>query len=352
MRIAGHSRRFLRVALIACSGGMLTAAAATAAVQSAPAASNNARVLSTADAQYDSLFACPTTLDHIGRVVVPVEVDGQGPFRFVIDTGASHSSISPGLVRKLGLTVSKVPLINLEGVTGSAAVPAVRIGMLRAGSLVIRNTQVPVLSTPMMAGTDGILGVAGFTDVTMLVDFERNRVKLARELGGDVRFDYSRVHTQVVAGGLMAVPAYVGNVRVLAIIDTGSERSLGNPALREALHLQDEPGRPEPVTVVYGATKQVEVGRMAQSPLISVGPLRVVGVELIYGGFHIFKVWDLEDRPAIILGMDVLGSVDALGFDFRRQNLFVASAGRSGRIFSGVQSFQDAKATGGVKVSH
>lgn len=326
--------------------------ASSAAVQPAPAATSGASVLSTADAQYDSLFACPTTLDHIGRVVVPVEVDGQGPFRFVIDTGASHSSISPGLVRKLGLAVSKVPLINLEGVTGSAAVPAVRIGMLRAGSLVIRNTQVPVLSTPMMAGTDGILGVAGFTDVTMLVDFERNRVRLARELGSDVRFDYSRVHTQVVAGGLMAVPAYVGNVRVLAIIDTGSERSLGNPALRDALHLQDQPGRPAPVTVVYGATQQVEVGRIATSPLISVGPLRIAGVDLIYGGFHIFKVWDLEDRPAIILGMDVLGSVDALGFDFRRQDLFVASAGRSGRTLSGVQSFQNAKATGGVKVSH
>ncbi|HXS19696.1 MAG TPA: aspartyl protease family protein [Steroidobacteraceae bacterium] len=350
MRICRHSRRFLQAALIACSGGMLAIAVAADAVQSAVPASNGARVLSTAEAQYDDLFACPTTLDHIGRVVVPVQVDGQGPFRFVIDTGASHSSISPGLVHKLGLTVSKVPLINLEGITGSAPVPAVKIGTLRAGSLVIRNTQVPVLSTPMMAGADGILGVAGFTDMTMLVDFDRNRVRLARELGGDVRFDYSRVHTQVVAGGLMAVPAYVGNVRVLAIIDTGSERTLGNRALRAALHLQDEPGRPEPVTVVYGATKQVEVGHMAMSPIISVGPLRIGGVELIYGGFHIFKVWDLEDRPAVILGMDVLGSVDALGFDFRRQDLFVASAGRPGR--TGVHSFEDAKTTGGVKVSH
>lgn len=338
--------------MIACGASMLTAAGASALADVPPAADEGTRVLSAAEAQYNALFACPTTLDHIGRVVVPVQVDGQGPFRFVIDTGASHSSVSPGLVRKLGLTVSKVPLIDLEGITGSAAVPAVRIGTLRAGSLVIRNIAVPVLSTSMMAGADGILGVAGFTDVTMLVDFERNRVRLARELGGDVRFDYSRVHTQVVAGGLMAVPAYVGNVQVLAIIDTGSERSLGNPALRAALHIEDSPGRAEPVTVVYGATKQVEVGRMAVSPVIAVGPLRIAGVELIYGSFHIFKVWNLENRPAIILGMDVLGSVDALGFDFRRQDLFVASAGRAGGMFSGVRTFHDSKATGGVKVSH
>lgn len=352
MRVCECPRWFLRATLIACVEGMLTVATASAAVQPSAPDDGDARVLSSAEAQYNALLACPTTLDHIGRVVVPVQVDGRGPFRFVIDTGAGHSSVSPDLVRKLGLIVSKVPLIDLEGVTGSAAVPAVRIGTLSAGSLVIHNTEVPVLRTPMMAGADGILGVAGFRNVTMLVDFQRNLVRLARELGGDVRFDYSRVHTQVVAGGLMAVPAYVGDVQALAIIDTGSERSLGNPALLAALHLQESPGRPEPVTVVYGATQQVEVGRMAVSPIISVGPLRVAGVELIYGRFHIFKVWGLEDRPAIILGMDVLGSVDALGFDFRRRDLFVASTGRGGKTFSGVRTFEDGKATGGVRVSH
>src|SRR6185437_11714875 len=64
--------------------------------------------------EYDSLFACPTTLDHIGRVVAPVMVDGQGPFRFVIDTGASRSSVGPSLVASLGLKMSKVPSLELE----------------------------------------------------------------------------------------------------------------------------------------------------------------------------------------------------------------------------------------------
>ena len=42
-----------------------------------------------------TLFASPTTRDHIGRIVVPVKINGRGPFRFIVDTGASDSTVSP-----------------------------------------------------------------------------------------------------------------------------------------------------------------------------------------------------------------------------------------------------------------
>lgn len=291
--------------------------------------------------QYPSLFAAPTTLDHIGRVVASVMVDGLGPFRFVIDTGASRSSVGPSLVRTLGLKVSKLPALQLEGITGSAPVAAVTIDRLKAGTLTIQHAAMPVLWAPVMAGADGILGVAGLTDQTLLVDFLHNQVILGSELGSDVRFNYSRVRTRVVDGGLMAVVAYVGDVRVLAIIDTGSQRSLGNPALQGALGLRTDggPGHTEPVTAVYGATRQVEAGMVVHAPAIAIGPLRVQGVDLIYGDFHIFKLWKLEHTPAIILGMDVLGTVNALGFDFRHHELYVASARRTGDPFNQINAY-------------
>lgn len=292
-----------------------------------------------AAAEYESLFACPTTLDHIGRVVAPVMVDGRGPFRFVIDTGASRSSVGPTLVQALGLKMSKVPSLELEGITGSAPVSAVTIDHLKAGTLSIEDTPMPVLWAPVMAGADGILGVAGLTSQTLLVDFQHNRVVLGSDLDASVRFNYSRVRTQVVDGGLMTAVAYVGDLRVLAIIDTGSERSLGNPALQRALGVRIDPGHAEPVTSVYGATRQVESGQIVHSPVIAIGPLRVEGVDLIYGDFHIFKLWKLEQTPAIILGMDVLGTVNALGFDFRHHNLYVASARATGDPFNHINAY-------------
>ncbi len=346
-------RRSLRGALTAAFlQGALAVGVPSFAAPVPAATAQQSDALSTREAQYESLLACPTTLDHIGRVVVEAEVDGQGPFRFVIDTGASHSTVSPQLARKLRLPISKIPLIELEGITGSAPVPAVRIRTLRAGVVTIRNTWVPVLSTPMMAGADGILGIAGATNSTLLVDFQHNRVRVARDLDGDIRFDYSRVHTMRVAGGLMAIPAYVGHVRALAIIDTGSERSLGNPALRAALHLDDTPGTLEPVTAVYGATPQVEPGRIVTAPMIAIGRLRIAGVDVIYGNFHIFKVWGLEKRPAMILGMDVLGTVEGLGFDFRQHNLFVGRARASDNLFSPVRAFDTPGTSAGAVGIH
>ncbi len=51
----------------------------------------------------EPLFAAPTRLDRIGRVMTHVMVNGKGPFRFVIDTGASRSTLAPHLARSLGL---------------------------------------------------------------------------------------------------------------------------------------------------------------------------------------------------------------------------------------------------------
>ena len=45
-----------------------------------------------------------TRSDRLGRVVAPVSVNGQGPFRFIVDTGANRSVLSQGLVERLGLT--------------------------------------------------------------------------------------------------------------------------------------------------------------------------------------------------------------------------------------------------------
>ncbi len=307
---------------------------AVAASPTIPGGATRTVAASEAAEEYKTLYACPTTLDHIGRVVAPVMVDGQGPFRFVIDTGASRSSVGPSLVQALSLKMSQVPLLQLEGITGSAPVAAVTINALKAGTLSIQHSAMPVLWAPVMAGADGILGVAGLTDQTLLVDFQHNRVELSGALDPAVRFNYSRVHTEVVDGGLMTAVAYVGDVRVLAIIDTGSERSLGNPALQKVLGLRDQPGHLEPVTSVYGATRQIETGRIVYSPIITMGPLRVEGVDLIYGDFHIFKLWKLDRTPAIILGMDVLGTVNALGFDFRHHDLYVSSARTTGDPFN------------------
>src|ERR1700760_2303455 len=119
----------------------------------------------------DLLFASPTTHDHIGRVVVPVTINGQGPFRFIVDTGANHSTISPQLARTLELETEQGSAVTLNGITGAGQVAYVSVDSLQAGSFTIENTVLPVVEESVMAGADGILGAAGISTKSLLIDF-------------------------------------------------------------------------------------------------------------------------------------------------------------------------------------
>jgi hypothetical protein len=79
------------------------------------------------------------------------------------------------------------------------------------------------------------------------------------------------------------------------------------------------------VTSVYGATKEVEPGEIVEAPTISIGSLRITDVSIVYGDFHIFKIWDMQNEPAMILGMDVLGTVASLNIDFKNQTVYVGN---------------------------
>jgi hypothetical protein len=276
----------------------------------------------------DSVFALPTTHDHIGRVIVPVTINGRGPYRFIVDTGASRSTISPDLVRALGLTAEPEALINLDGITGEARVSYVSVDRLQAGDLTLEDARLPVVEAMVMAGADGILGAAGMSQKSLLIDFRRNRVAIASHVDGSARAQAIRIHGARVADGLIVLNTLVGGVRTDAVIDTGSERTLGNMALRNAMkaHKRTSQGFVAQLTSVYGATQEVERGEIQAAPTISLESLRITDVAIIYGDFHIFKVWDMQERPAMILGMDVLGTVPSLSIDFKNQYVYIGNA--------------------------
>lgn len=273
-----------------------------------------------------TLFASPTRIDHIGRVVAPVMVNGRGPFRFIVDTGATHSTISPALAARLGLQPSADASIEVNGVTGTARVPGVTIAKLQAGDLSIEDTRFPVVWAPLMAGADGILGAAGLQTQRLLVDFQHNRVIIYRASRRNTPAGFVRIPARRLGGGLVTVEAIVGGVHVRAVIDTGSERSLGNMALLEALNARRRHGEQTRVARVYGATTEVVSGDAQVAPTIVIDALRIADVTLVYGDFHIFKVWDMQAKPALIIGMDILGTVDALTIDFHHADVFLASA--------------------------
>lgn len=255
-------------------------------------------------------FATPTTLDRIGRIVAPVMINGQGPFKMMVDTGANRSLITTTVADSLGLDYVSAPQVTMNGVTGSAVVPAVLVSRMQAGELVFEGMQVPVVAPHLVGGADGILGIAGLRNQRLIVDFERDRVTISNSKmwnDGLLTIDARRV-----AGGLLAARARVGRVRVIAVMDTGGQITLGNRALQDELRAEAASQ-----TEVLGTTEAISLGDTAVVPDLRFDNVTIRGVNVTFGDFHIFDVWELNEEPALIIGMDVLGAMGAFMIDFR-----------------------------------
>ena len=271
------------------------------------------------------LFDAQTRTDRIGRLLVPVTINGQGPFRFVLDTGANRSVLTPQLAAHLGLPVSKANRLIMTGVTGSASVPTVAVEQLKVGDVELHQVQLPV-AAGLSEDVSGTLGVDALPDSRVLLDFANRRIQIRKAHRESLMDGFSRIRGQCRFERLLIVRATVGRVPVRAVVDTGSQFTLGNFALRTKLGF---PEKLDPVktTDVIGETLERQKGERRLVPVVRVGTLQSATPSFIFGDFHVFKLWGLEKEPAIVMGMDMLGSLDTIIIDYQRCEMRVRPSG-------------------------
>ena len=124
----------------------------------------------------------------------------------------------------------------------------------------------------------------------------------------------------------------MGEVRVTAIIDTGAERSLGNPALLLASGLMVATDDPKSRTQVFAATSQAVFGNIASTPPVRLGGIEIGNLNVVFGDFEVFRMWGVSEQPAIVLGMDVLGTTQGLMIDYRREELRLLPQGAENTV--------------------
>ena len=103
------------------------------------------------------------------------------------------------------------------------------------------------------------------------------------------------------------------------ILDTGAERSLGNLALLEALRVSTGDQVTGIPTTVTGATPAVAQGHSLEAPAIAIGEATLRNLVVTFGDFHVFRVWQLEGEPTLLIGMDLLGFLQGFVVDYRRR---------------------------------
>jgi hypothetical protein len=268
-------------------------------------------------------FVAPTRRDRIGRIWAPVTINGQGPFRLVLATGASHSALTPHLVEALGIRGDPADTVMLRGATGSATVPMVPIEMLEVGDLLMEPRRLAVIPDAL-GGADGVLGMDELADMRILIEFRRDRITIMRSKNQRAGGQFQTIPVGFLNGRLLAVDATMGGVPVKAIIDTGSQTTLGNAALREALAEKRRQEMLEgKLDQVVGSTLDMQVGTRLGTPSLRLGPVTVRSPATTFADFEIFKHWKMTDEPAMLIGMDVIGLLDTLIIDYRRRELQV-----------------------------
>lgn len=251
------------------------------------------------------------------RLTVEVHVNGRGPYRFVVDSGADTSVVGLRIARDLALPLGTPAILN--GTTARSIVDRVHVAQLTLGQTAFTNMQLPALKEYDVGG-DGIVGIDALVNQRLMMDFEKKVIKVEDARNPDL---YMRGAIVITAkrrhGQLILTHVRAAGVPLDAVIDTGSEITIGNLKLRDKLIRRN---RDKFTTVevigVTGVPVKLDLARIGE---LRLGPVTLVNVPMAFADVPPFKVFGLSDEPALLLGTDLLETFRRVSLDFRARKV-------------------------------
>lgn len=268
-------------------------------------------------------YVAPTRRDRIGRIWAPVYIDGKGPFRLVLDTGASRSVVTHATAQRLGKVATMDATVQVLGVTGKTQVSTIEIESIEVGDLWLESRKLPVVQD-VFGGAEGALGTEGLADKRISIDFKNDSISILRSKGQPPPPGFRRIPVKARNSRLLMFEVQLGGVTALAMLDTGAQSTIGNTRLREALARR---ARKEHETEVIGVTLDVATAHLIKAPPVDIGGILVIGMHVTFGDLYIFEAWKLTRQPALLIGMDVIGVFEAIIIDYRLRELYLKARG-------------------------
>lgn len=223
----------------------------------------------------------------IGLPYCLATINGQGPYRLIIDTGGSITlSLDDGVARELGL--ESLGTASIRGVSGKQDSHQALVDELKIGGITCRRVMTRTFAMPeiMALLADGIIGTGIFAEARMTLDFEHARLVVAptsdRPAAGAV------ADVRVVGDAKLIAPIRLQDEEALALLDSGADVAAVSPARLK--HLFPE----RPLTTMPVAGMGVGEGGSAG---ISLAP----GVKL--------EIWGRKYENYSGMGLDVLDSL-------------------------------------------
>jgi predicted aspartyl protease len=179
-------------------------------------------------------------------ILVPVYVEGKGPYEFILDTGAYRCLLSPELSSSIGIQPRSQQ--RATGAGGSIEISSARVTSLAVGTATQENLEVAItgelsrLGDAVHSKVDGVLGANFLKDFCVDLDYQRGVVRFDRSFpdsrsAGSVRSVTSVSFKLATAEKpLVSLPVFVnGRGPFQFFLDTGASRTTLSFALARKL---------------------------------------------------------------------------------------------------------------------
>ena len=166
----------------------------------------------------------PITLQKVLNLLfTEVTINGQGPYRFLIDTGATQTVVSEKLATKLGLKKIATNIMHGVGGIGKLDSPIFRADSLKIGDVTVKNLPLGTLSNPILDQIlDGIIGTPMLADFVITIDYPRSRIELAKKAPATGTV----VPVWCFSGLLLTAVEVNGQHKGNFLIDTGADATM------------------------------------------------------------------------------------------------------------------------------
>jgi hypothetical protein len=185
-----------------------------------------------------------------------------------------------------------------------------RIDRLAIGSSVVRDIAAPMLPEVHL-GAQGLIGIDALRGQRLMLDFEAQAITI----------EDARRPVQAHAGDIVVTARLRGGQLILTqVVDTGSQLTIGNLALRDALFRRRKPPVMTPATLT-SVTGETLVVPYTIVPEMRIGGIRLRNVAVAFADLPPFALFGLADAPAMMLGTDLMGAFARVSLDFARKKV-------------------------------
>ena len=251
------------------------------------------------------------------RLSVEVAINGRGPYKFIVDSGADTSAVGLRIARDLELPLGTPVILN--GMTARNLVDRVKVASLTLGPTTIRDLQLPALREVDMGG-DGMIGIDALVHQRLMMDFDKRLIKVEdarvrlRPVPGEIVITARRERGQLILAEVRAA-----HIRLDAIVDTGTQITVGNIALRDKL-LRKRRAQVRTLEMI-GVTGESMKIQLAIIDELQLGPVLLRDIPIAFADLPPFKTFGLADQPALLLGTDILENFKRVSLDFRARKV-------------------------------